>query len=244
MKYQIAICDDRKEDAEYIASAVKQWAEENYIPVEVETFPSGESFLFRYEEKKDYDILLLDVEMKAISGMELARRIRRENDSVQIVFITGYPDYISEGYDVSALHYLMKPISAGKLSEVLNRAAEKRKKAEKAVFFTGESETLRVGVSEIISVEAFAHSCVITTARSGLAVRASISAIEKQLQEAAPEEFIRCHRSYIVGVRYIKSISKTTVTLDNAASIPLSRSRYQAVNQAFIRSFKGDPQWD
>ena len=95
MKYQIAICDDRKEDAEYIASAVKQWAEENYIPVKVETFPSGESFLFRYEEKKDYDILLLDVEMKVISGMELARRIRRENDSVQIVFITGYPDYIS-----------------------------------------------------------------------------------------------------------------------------------------------------
>lgn len=111
---------------------VTQWAEEKHIRGGGgNPSPPGESFLFRYEEKKDYDILLLDVEMKAISGMELARRIRRENDSVQIVFITGYPDYISEGYDVSALHYLMKPISAGKLSEVWTAQQKNEKSLKK-----------------------------------------------------------------------------------------------------------------
>ena len=95
-----------------------------------------------------------------------------------------------------------------------------------------------------MSVEAFAHFCALTTIRARFAVTAGISAVEKILREAADGEFVRCHRSYIVGVKYIKSVSKTDITLDSGAKIPLSRSHYQTVNQAFIRYFKGEAQWD
>ena len=72
----------------------------------------------------------------------------------------------------------------------------------------------------------------------------SITAVEKLLVEKAQGEFVRCHRSYIVGIKYIKSIKKADITLDNGMVIPLSRGNYQEVNQAFIRYFKGETQWD
>jgi hypothetical protein len=72
----------------------------------VQAFESAEAFLFSYAEDKDYDILLLDIQMKNMSGIDLAREIRKDNEMLQIIFITGLTDYIAEGYDVSALHYL------------------------------------------------------------------------------------------------------------------------------------------
>ena len=131
MRCKIAICDDFEQDAKYIASAVNKWAEKERILLDVEVFPSADSFLFHYADHKDFDIMLLDIEMPSMSGIELAKKIRLENDAVQIIFITGYIDYISEGYDVAALHYLMKPLSEDKLSEVLNRAVLKIRKNEK-----------------------------------------------------------------------------------------------------------------
>lgn len=244
MKYKIAVCDDIEQDAQYIIAAVNRWSEKENISVDMNVFPSAESFLFQYAENKDFDILLLDIEMKAMNGVELAKRIREENDSVQIIFITGFPDFMADGYEVSALHYLMKPVSFDKLSTVLNRAANKLNKTEKSVLFAVDDETVRVSVSEIISVEAFAHSCVLMTMHTRYELKKGISAIEKMLCETAGEEFVRCHRSYIVGVKYIKSISKTDITLDGGTKIPLSRNHYQAVNQAFIRYFKGESQWD
>ena len=80
MRYKIAICDDMEEDVKYISSAVNKWAEKENITVDIETFPSAESFLFRYAEQKAFDILLLDVEMPSMNGVELAKRIRKEND--------------------------------------------------------------------------------------------------------------------------------------------------------------------
>ena len=125
MAYRIAICDDSQHDAEYVLSLLTNWANKNQIAIQTECFPSAESFLFHYAEDKTYDILLLDIEMGKMDGVTMAREIRRDNQTVQIVFITGYSDYISEGYEVAALHYLMKPVNEQKLYAVLDRACEK-----------------------------------------------------------------------------------------------------------------------
>lgn len=244
MVYKIAICDDMEQDTQYIASAVRQWAEKENVCTDIHTFSSAGSFLFDYAEHKDYDILLLDIEMPSMNGVDLAKRVRRENDAVQIIFVTGYSDFMAEGYEVSALHYLMKPVSFDKLSKVLHRAADKLNRTEKSVIIAVDGESLRIAVSDIVSVEAFAHSCTVTTIHTRFGVKSSITAIEKMLSDVAGGEFVRCHRSYIVSVKYIKSISKTDVTLDSGIKIPLSRNNYQAVNQTFIRYFKGGLQWD
>lgn len=120
-----AICDDRAEDAQLVAQYVREWGESREESVALEMFPSAEAFLFAYDEDKNFDLLLLDVEMGGMDGVTMAKRVRAENTAVQIVFITGYTDYIAEGYDVAALHYLVKPVREEKLFEVLDRAAAK-----------------------------------------------------------------------------------------------------------------------
>ena len=244
MEYRIAICDDSMETRKGLSLLVKKWAAEKGVSLILDVFPSAENYLFRCAEQPYFDILLLDIEMPGMNGLTLAKTIRQKSDLTQIIFITGFSDFIAEGYEVSALHYLIKPVSEEKLSEVLSRAAEKLRKTEKTVLFQTEKEVRRIQLDRIVSVEAFAHSCMVTATDSSFEVRESITAVEKLLREAAESAFVRTHRSYLAGVKYIQSISKTEVTLDNGRKIPLSRSNYQAVHQAFIRFFKGESTWD
>lgn len=133
MTCNIAICDDSAADREWIASLTQVWAEQTDAAVRLAEFTSAENFLFRAQDEDPFDILLLDIEMGAMDGVTLAKKIRQNNDTIQIVFITGYSDYIAEGYEVSALHYLMKPVKPEKLFSVLNRAVEKLRKNEKVL---------------------------------------------------------------------------------------------------------------
>ncbi|WP_275574667.1 LytR/AlgR family response regulator transcription factor [Bifidobacterium bifidum] len=88
----------------------------------MDVFPSAERFLTRYERRRDVDILLLDVEMGSMDGVALAKAVRKAGGTMPIVFVTGYSDFIAEGYDVEALNYLMKPVDVAKLFDVLDKA--------------------------------------------------------------------------------------------------------------------------
>ena len=96
MTYKIAICDDMEQDAQYIAAAVKKWAEQANVYADIHTFRSAEGFLFDYAAHKDYDILLLDIEMPSINGVELAKRVRRENEAVVQKFLDDHPLFSAE----------------------------------------------------------------------------------------------------------------------------------------------------
>ena len=146
MYLKIALCDDSEADRTYLSALVERWAAGAGHTVQLSAFESAEQFLFVYAEKSDYDILLLDVEMGAMDGVTMAKRLRSENDLIQIVFITGYSDYIAEGYEVAALNYLMKPVREEKLFAVLDRAAEKTAKNEKVLYFETSGEMVRVPV--------------------------------------------------------------------------------------------------
>ena len=111
MAYRVAIVDDSIVDAAFVEDILKVWANNRQVVVQPERFDSAEKFLFRYADDKAWDILLLDIEMGAMDGVTMAKRVRQDNEAVQIVFITGYSDYIAEGYEVAALHYLMKPVN-------------------------------------------------------------------------------------------------------------------------------------
>lgn len=239
MTCKIAVCDDNELDIRYILPLVESWAVQRGILIQTDTFSSAEAFLFHDATHKSYDILLLDIEMEGMDGIRLAEKIRGDNEVVQIIFITGFPDYMAQGYEVSALHYLMKPVSAEKLAAVLDKAVKNLARPERYVIFTEDGEAFRIAADAVLSVEALAHSCIVTTTAGSFAVKSGISSVEKLLGGAAGG-FIRCHRSYIVGVRHIKRISKTEITLDSGGRVPLSRGNYKAVNQAFIRCFRGE----
>ncbi len=233
MTYKIAICDDSAKDTQYVADIVNRWGYENSAALSIKRFSSAEAFLFNYEDEKDFDILLLDIEMNRINGIDLAKQIRAVDSTVQIIFITGYPDFISEGYDVSALHYLMKPVKEDKLFSVLNRATQNINKADVHILIQSGGEQIKLSVKKIKYVEAASHMLRICAEDKVYETRMTIAEAEKNLSDG----FIRCHRSYLVNIRHISQISKTDVILDGGEMVPLARSAYKDVNQAFIKYY-------
>ena len=236
MAYRVAIVDDSKTDAEFVQGILNSWAGQRQANIQAEVFPSAEAFLFRYAEDKDWDILLLDIEMGAMDGVSLAKKIRQDNETVQIVFITGFADYISEGYEVAALHYLMKPVKQDKLAAVLDRAVAAMQKTERVILLPIGGEMLRLPVSRVQYVEAFSHTVAIITGTDTIQVKTPISEVEKMLGDG----FIRCHRSYLVGLKHIARLSKTEVVLDSGKSLPLSRGAAPLVHKAFVSYYTGE----
>ena len=231
MDYRAAICDDSPTDAAYILSLLENWAGERGISIKAECFPSAEAFLFHYAEDRGYDILLLDIEMGSMNGVELAKSVRRSNDTVQILFITGFPDFIAEGYEVAALHYLMKPVNAQKLGEVLDRAVAALARQPRTVLLPVGRESIRVKADDIIYAESQAHYMIIRTARDEYKCRMTIS----ELTELLGDGFARCHRSFLVGLRHVNRITKTDVYISGGACLPLGKGMYDGLNLALIR---------
>lgn len=230
MKYKIAICDDEQNQIEYITSIVASWSTHKGYSCEIRAFASAEAFLFEYEENKVYDILLLDVEMKNMNGIELAKRIRKDNNRAEIIFITSHFEFVGEGYEVDALHYLIKPISAEKLTQVLTKAAEKLSVEPSSVIISCEGETVKLYETDILYVESFLHYIVIHTKDKEYRIKENMSVFENKVSD----DFYRIHRSYLVSLKHITRISRTSVNI-GSIELPLSRGKYDDINRAFIQ---------
>lgn len=230
MDCRIAICDDREDDALYIREQVLRWSESRKISVDVSVFSSAEQFLFRYAEDKQWDILLLDIEMGAMDGVSMAKRVRLDNEEVQIIFITGYSDYIAEGYEVAALHYLMKPVSTLKLMAVLDRALEKRKQEERCLNLELSGEMVRIPFYEIRYLEV-RQNYVTVHAKADHTVKRTLGDFEKELDE----RFCRVGRSMILNLKCIRRVTKTEVHLSDGTVLPLPRGSYEPLNRAIIK---------
>lgn len=230
MTCKLAICDDNAEYAQFIDSLVAQWAERSGIQAHTARFPSAEAFLFQYEEERDFDILLLDVEMGGMDGVELAKRVRRQDNAVQIVFITGYTDYIAEGYEVAALHYLTKPVDGDKLFQVLTRAVGRLRRNEPALTLELPGEVVRVPLSKIRYVDVL-HNYVTVHADRDYNLKRPLAELERQLDG----QFYRIGRSCIVNLNFVRRVTRTAVELSGGGSLPLPRGQYEGLNRAIIQ---------
>ena len=227
--YKIAICDDTEIDRNFIKDIVTDWANKSGVKPDIHMFSSAEEFLFEYEDCKDYQILLLDIEMGQMDGVSLAKELRKTNDSAQIVFITGYSDYIAEGYEVSALHYLMKPVREEKLSEVLDRAVSKLGKDEKTLMLESGGETNLVPIYRIRFIDVRGNYTTVHADKE-YTIKKTLSDVEKELDE----RFYRVGRSCIVNLTQISKVTKTDIFFNSGETVPLPRGSYEKVNRAII----------
>lgn len=229
MAYQIAICDDSDKDAAFVQEILTQWAQDRQIEILARRFPSAESFLFKYEENKEYDILLLDIEMGQMDGVTMAKQVRKDNEAVQIIFITGYSDYIAEGYEVAALHYLMKPVNKEKLFTVLDRALDKRKQQERYLNLELSGEMVRIPFYDIRYLDV-RQNYVTVHAKEDYTVKRPLGEFEKELDQ----RFCRVGRAMILNLKYIQRVTKTEVRLSDGTVLPLPRGAYEPLNRAII----------
>ena len=229
MIYRIAIVDDNQTDREFLHAQTQSWATQKGSTLQAELFASAEEFLFHYAGHKDYDILLLDIEMPGMDGVTMARRIRKENETVQIVFITGYSEYISEGYEVAALHYLMKPVNTEKLRQVLERAADKLQRNERYLTLELSSEVVRLPLYQIRWAEVRQNYLTIH-AKADYTVKMTLSELESRLDD----RFFRAGRSFIINLAEVRSVTRQEVRLSDSTAIPLPRGQYEPLNRAII----------
>lgn len=229
MGYKMAICDDSQIDRQYVMNMVQKWSSSNSHLVHIDSYSSAESFLFNYEQNKDYDILLLDIEMGAMDGVSMAKQLRKDNDTVQIIFITGYSDYIAEGYEVAALHYLMKPVKEDKLFTVLDRAIDKLTKNEKVLTIESGGEMLRIPIYQIRYVDVHGNYITIHSTNDST-FKMSLHELEKDLDE----RFYRAGRSVIINITYINRVTRSEIKLKDGTTIALPRGAYEGINRAII----------
>ncbi len=230
MHYTIAICDDDAAASRYALSLAQRWAAARGHCLTCEEYSSAEGYLFAHPNGGNLDILLLDIEMGGINGVELARTLRKGGFCGQLVFITGYSDYIAQGYEVEALHYLMKPLSPAQLEAVLDRAALRLAQAGRTLLLELPGEAVRLPLREIVYLESN-RNYVTVHAGKDYTLKRPLRELQAQLDAG----FFRAGRSYLINLRRIRRVSRTEIFLDNGAHLPLPRGMYDPLNQAMIR---------
>lgn len=153
--YRIAICDDEAADRAFLSSLVKKWGSAKEAAVRVREFTSAENFLFLTLRIKNMTSFFWILKWETWTAFPWQKKLRQDNHTIQIVFVTGYSDYIAEGYEVEALHYLLKPLKEEKLFTVLDRAARKLSANEKVLTLTSGGEMVRFPLNQLRYAEVY-----------------------------------------------------------------------------------------
>ncbi len=231
----LAIVEDESIHSQLLASYIKTWSDSRQIPTSLAIFENAEQFLFQWEDTH-YDAVFLDIQMNGMNGMELAHKIRSHDNNISLIFTTGIPDYIEEGYEVNALHYLRKPLNPDKVYACLDKVSSRTQTEHFLILQTTENEMVKIAQEHILYIEARGHETLIQPDQgSVIHSKLSISQLEKMLET---REFIKCHRSYLCRISAIYRIDKDTIYFENGCQIPVSRRIYQTVNQAFIQYYR------
>ncbi len=228
---RIAICDDEKEIRTYMARNIRFL----YEDAEILLFEDGKSLLDYTEQ---IDILFLDIQMQEMDGLTVARELRKAKNTVTIIFVTAIEEYVFQAFDVGAFHYLVKPFDQAKFFEVLRKAAEgrkeisqKEKREEEGILIKKGAVTRRIYLSEIIYLEVFNRIITLHTAGEDIEFYGKLMELEKSLGD----RFVRCHRSYIVNLRYVLKYDATGITLDNGTKVLLAKQKYAEFVKCYMK---------
>ncbi|MCH5249233.1 MAG: response regulator transcription factor [Lachnospiraceae bacterium] len=230
---KIGICDDEKEIRELIKDKVMKL----YPQSDILLYTSGEELL----AGELPDILLLDIQMQGKSGIETAKELRLIDKKLIIIFVTAIEDYVFQAFDVDALHYLVKPFTDEKFSEVLHKAAGQladRKKSQFAdvkkdkpsLLITTKGEHITVNFEDIIYAEVYDRKVIIHTQDADIEYYGKL----KDLEEKAGEGFYRPHRAYLVNFDYIRKYDAKTIYLKKG-QVLMAKQNYQGFVKSYLR---------
>ena len=180
-------------------------------------------------------MLFLDIEMSGINGMETARRIREKNERLVLVFVTGYADYVFDGYTVNALDYVMKPCRDTRLREVLHRAlAQLHRLAPDTFLIKNADGMFRIPKNKILYLKSDKRVVTLVTDTQSYAYYGKLDEAERELGDA----FVRLHQRYLARAEAIERIEGSTACI-RGESLPISRANHQRALLAFARNMLG-----
>lgn len=224
---KIAVCDDFESERNLIISYLSEYLDNNGMIAEIDEFSSGESFL--NSEVSEYNLVFMDIFMDGINGMETAKKLVESKYHTKIVFCSTSTEFAAESYDVSALHYLVKPLEREKFFKVLDRFFSTYTKLKTITVKVGRIEE-DIFIQDIIYVESDNHKCIIHTVNGDIPASISISKLAEML---IPYDFIKPVRYAIVALREIVNIPTDTIVLANGRTFSVGRKERENVKKAF-----------
>jgi len=231
---RFVICEDELSMQQRLSDAITDWATSQKIKINILCYPSAEAFLMVWPEIP-FDIAFLDIQMKNMTGIELAECIRKTDKNMMIVFVTSFSQYVLKGYDVNALHYLIKPLSQSKLLPILDKAYTIWHSRRSAVILVSNGNgQMKLPFDDIYCVSMLSHTASIQTEKDTYELRKTA----KELSDLLPTYFVRCHRSYIINLFKVDCVYKSSLLLSNGKSLPISRNNSKTVNDAFVKLYK------
>ena len=235
--FRVSICEDDKYQMYINKLLINKWGEKNDITIIISEFFSAEEFIIKNESILTYDCIIIDVRLKVMNGIELARVIREKNKDISIIFVSGLEEYISCGYDFEAIHYLIKPINEEKFFLCLDKAWSRKslyKEDKNIISVKRFGDIISLKFTDILYCESHQHYIEINTKDNKVTIKKKISDLEKELDENL---FIRTHRSYIVNISYTKEIKKNSILLKNDIEIPVSKMKKNKVKELYFKYF-------
>ncbi len=230
---KIAICDDDRRDLLQIASLLESYRRDRKVELTYVSFQSATELLASMDSS-DYELLLLDMLMPGINGMQAAREIRESNSRIHIVFLTSSPEYAVESYSVRAHYYLLKPASEEKLFPILDRLLDDFKKPEDSLRIKTHSSVFSLPYGKIEYMEVSAKKLYFYLADGGTReVTGSLAGFEQALLRRPG--FMKVHRSYLVNLQWVQELRQGELVTAAGRRVPVSRSVYPQVRMAYTQ---------
>lgn len=232
---RIAVCEDDRAIREDLSRLIRNQAPK----ANVVEYQSGEELI---NTKGSFDIYFLDIEMGKVSGMDLARLIREQEESGRqrsiIIFVTGYREYMEEAFDVNAFHYLVKPVDVEKFSEVFHRAWKEvsvfREQTKKYIMVKSCGTQRKLLLKDIYYIESGNKKVIFHTTDGTLEVYGKMDELENRLGNT----FYRCHRCYLVNMEKISAYSGDHIQVTNGDKLLLARKKYSDFIKTYMRYAK------
>lgn len=229
---RIAVCDDDRQELIRVLDRLASYQEQRQIDLRCQGFESATELLAAMDSE-EYDLLLLDVLMPGLNGIQAAQEIRKKNESVKIVFLTSSPEFAVESYSVQASSYLLKPATQERLFPVLDRLVSALRKPAEALIIQTKGSVLRLPFDHLEAVEVIAKTLYFHMADgSTREVHRALADYEYIL--LARPEFYKVHRSYLVSFRWVTEIHTAELITTSGRHVPIARSTCQQVRAAYM----------
>lgn len=226
---KVAVLDDMPADAKRIEDYLRRYQTEQGISLQISTFCSSVEFLERFDGS--YDVIFLDIEMPGCDGLEVAHEIREKDESVGLIFITNMAQYAIRGYEVSAIDFMVKPVSYYNFSEKLTKAIRYvQSHSSKDFLLSDEDGIRRIRGSDILYVEKSKDYLVYHTTQGQFRQRGTAKALKEQLQG---QPFAECTAGCLVNLGRVSRVGRETVSLQEV-QLPLSRRLKKSFTQSYI----------
>lgn len=217
----IAVCDDEIIACCNIAAKIKEILEQMKTPCLIRQFNSGQELL---QASETFDLVFLDIIMRDPDGMTTAQILRQKSSDTLLIFISSSRDYVFDAYDVEAFQYLLKPIDVSKLRHVLEKAVCKTEThSSEYMIISIERQKKKLYLDDICYFEISGRKIDIHGADGILTYYEQIGVLEKNLQNKG---FFRCHKSYLINLKYVDTYNRQEVILDNGEKIMIAKRRY------------------